>query len=124
MAEGIAKQYLQDCKIHSAGTKPEPVNEKAISSMKKINIDISKSYSKKIDLEKIDQYDLVVTLCGEANANCPNLTTSSKHIHWDIADPGIFLGTDVEIEFYFLEIRNIIEDKIKQLQINIDKGLI
>ena len=48
MAEGIAKKYLNNVQIESAGTNPESVNPNAIYTMKEINIDISKNHSKKI----------------------------------------------------------------------------
>ena len=41
MAERIAKKYLNNVQIESAGTNPESVNPNAIHTMKEINIDIS-----------------------------------------------------------------------------------
>ena len=46
MAEGLAKKHLQNFKIYSAGTKPDPINQNAILAMNNIKIDISKNYSK------------------------------------------------------------------------------
>ena len=86
MAEGFGNKFLKNYQISSAGTIPEKVNPNAISSMKEIGIDISTNKSKKIDTCKLEKFDLVVTLCGDARDNCPIINTN-KHIHWDIPDP-------------------------------------
>ena len=120
MAEGIAKKYLHNVQIESAGTNPESVNPNAIYTMKEINIDISKNHSKKINDDELLKYDLVITLCGDARDKCP-LVIAKKHIHWPIPDPAKFNGNDKEKKIKFSEVRNIIESKIKQLKNTVSK---
>ena len=60
MAEGIASKNLKNYLITSAGTLPQPVNPNAINSMKEIGIDISKNQSKKIDMDKLEIFDLLI----------------------------------------------------------------
>jgi len=122
MAEGLAKKYFQNYKIYSAGTKPDPINQNAISVMNSINIDISNNYSKKIDTKKLNYYDIIITLCGDAKENCPIISPNVKHIHWGIEDPAKFSGTNDEVVQKFSEIRDIIFDKIKLLQISLEKN--
>ena len=62
MAEGIARKYLKEHLISSAGTLPEPVNPNAIKSMEEIGIDISNNQSKKIDSDMLNNFDLVILL--------------------------------------------------------------
>jgi len=124
MAEGLAKNYFQDYKIYSAGIKPDPINQNAITVMKNINIDISQNYSKKINIEDLNKYNLIITLCGDAKDNCPIFQSDTKHIHWEIEDPAKFLGTDDEKLEKFSKIRDIIFKKIKLLKINLKKDLI
>ena len=121
MAEGLAKKYLKNSKIYSAGTLPDPINQNAISAMNSINIDISNNYSKKIDTKKLDQYDIIITLCEDAKDNCPIINSNVKHIHWGIEDPAKFSGSNDEVIRKFSEIRDIILEKIKLLQISLEK---
>ena len=120
IAEGLAMKYLNNYIIDSAGINPEPVNPNAIKTMKNINIDISKQKSKKINMKNLDNYNLVVTLCGDAKDHCPTLHSKTSHIHWAIEDPAKFNGTDKEILRKFSEIKDMILEKIKLLKIDLN----
>ena len=120
MADGIANKYLKDHLITSAGTLPEPVNPNAINALNKIGIDISNNKSKKIDINKLNDFDLVITLCGDAKDKCP-VINSNKHIHWDIPDPAKFQGSEDQIRIEFSRIRDIIYDYIILLKEQLNK---
>tara|TARA_Y100000590_G_scaffold319938_1_gene362134 strand:- start:130 stop:498 length:369 start_codon:yes stop_codon:yes gene_type:complete len=115
MAEGFAKNYLQNYHIESGGTNPEKVNPYAIKVMNNIGIDISSHKSKKINDNDYDNFDLIVTLCGDAKDKCPIIGTD-KHIHWGIEDPAKYKGNDKELIKKYSNIRDIIIDKIKLLK--------
>ena len=121
MADGIANKYLKDHLITSAGTNPELVNSNAIISMNGIGIDISNNKSKKIDLDQLNDFDLVITLCGDAKDKCP-VINSNKQIHWDIPDPAKFKGSKDQIRSEFSRIRDIIYDYIILLKDQLNKG--
>jgi len=120
MADGIANEYLKDHLITSAGTLPEPVNPNAINALNEIGIDISNNKSKKIDIDKLNDFDLVITLCGDAKDKCP-VINSNKHIHWDIPDPAKFKGSEDQIRSEFSRIRDIIYDYIILLKEQLNK---
>ena len=120
MADGIANKYLKDHLITSAGTLPEPVNPNAINALNEISIDISNNKSKKIDINKLNDFDLVITLCGDAKDKCP-VINSNKHIHWDIPDPAKFQGSEDQIRIEFSRIRDIIYDYIILLKEQLNK---
>jgi len=120
MADGIANEYLKDHLITSAGTLPEPVNPNAINALNEIGIDISNNKSKKIDIDKLNDFDLVITLCGDAKDKCP-VINSNKHIHWDISDPAKFQGNKDQIRSEFSRIRDIIYDNIILLKEQLNK---
>ena len=120
MAEGLSRKYLSDFKIDSAGTKPKSININAIESMKKIGIDISNQRSKKINESQLINYDLVITLCGDAKNKCPILNIS-KHIHWNISDPEKFIGRKTEIASEFSRVRDAILSHIKLLKTELKK---
>src|SRR5699024_6046729 len=72
MAEEWAKKYLSDkWKVYSAGIEAHGLNEKAIKVMEEADVDISKQTSNIVDLDILNQTDLVVTLCGDADDKCP-----------------------------------------------------
>ena len=115
MAEGIARKYLKEHLISSAGTLPEPVNPNAIKSMEEIGIDISNNQSKKIDSDMLNNFDLVITLCGDAKDKCPVITLG-EHIHWDISDPAKFIGSFKEVRLKYSKVRDIIYNNIQLLK--------
>ena len=123
IAEGIAQNIFDsNYYIESAGIDKDGVNPNAIQTLKEIEIDISDYKSKTIDLNQLNQFDLIITLCGDAKDKCPILEDSVKHIHWDLKDPAKFQGTDLEIIAYFRNTRDLIVAKIKELKNNLEKG--
>ena len=120
MSEGLAKKYLKNYTIFSAGTNPEKLNTNAIITMKDINIDISKNISKKVEIEQLSKYNYVITLCGDAMDQCINLSElNNTHIHWNIYDPAKFDGTSACASEY-TNVRNMIYEKIKSFKVELD----
>jgi len=116
IAEGLAKKYLNNCTIESAGTKPETVNPFAIEVMREIDIDLSNHYSKLITDEQMKSFDIVITLCGDAKDKCLNINSLVKeHFHWDIIDPAKANGSNEEKLKIYKSVRNLLENKIKDL---------
>ncbi|MCT2597107.1 arsenate reductase (thioredoxin) [Staphylococcus warneri] len=88
MAEGWGKKILgEDWNVYSAGIETHGVNPKAIEAMKEVDIDISNHTSDLIDSDILEQSDLVVTLCSDADDNCPILPSNVKKEHWGFDDP-------------------------------------
>ena len=113
MADGLAKEYLPDFQIKSAGTKPTPVHPIAIKVMEEIKIDISNNKSKIYLDEDINNADLIITLCGGAMEACiVDYRMNNKHIHWDIDDPALAKGNNDILLNVFRETRDIIKQKI------------
>ena len=113
MAEGFAKQILsKNFHIESAGTEAHGLNPYTVKTMNEIGIDISHHKSKKINNNEIEQFDLVITLCGDAKDKCPILNVT-KHIHWDIPDPANFKGNKLDTQKKYSEVRELILNKIK-----------
>ncbi|WP_433977830.1 arsenate reductase (thioredoxin) [Staphylococcus aureus] len=84
MAEGWG---VEDWNVYSAGIETHGVNPKAIEAMKEVDIDISNHTSDLIDNNILKQSDLVVTLCSNADDNCPILPPNVKKEHWGFEDP-------------------------------------
>ena len=116
MAEGFAREYGKGIiEAHSAGLTPAGVNPRAIAVMRKIGIDISSQKSKAIDEKLLKQMDVVVTLCGHAEALCPMTPPEIRKIHMPVDDPVGTIGTEEEIMSAFRRARDEIQERITSL---------
>ena len=72
MAEGFGKA-LKSHKFNffSAGTKTHGLNPRAIKVMSELGVDISSHESKTTDQIKDNVMDFVITVCADAQENCP-----------------------------------------------------
>ena len=72
MAEGFARQLLSDrFEILSGGLEPSSLHPLAVRVMAEAGVDISRQYSKPIDVDRLRTADMAVTLCGDAEERCP-----------------------------------------------------
>ncbi|MCP4178161.1 MAG: arsenate reductase ArsC [bacterium] len=88
MAEGWTR-YLKNDIIQpfSAGIEKHGLNPNAVEVMIESGVDISNQTSKLVsELDDID-FDYVVTVCGDANENCPIYPIKTKIIHVGFNDP-------------------------------------
>lgn len=98
MAEGYVNAKLKDgYQASSAGLNPERVSRKAISVMKEIGIDISEHRSKSVEEFYGKEFDYVVTLCDEAEDECPHFLNGKDYIHKGFKDPCTQRGTEEEL---------------------------
>ncbi|HHU6750321.1 TPA: arsenate reductase (thioredoxin) [Staphylococcus pseudintermedius] len=108
MAEGWGKYILgDDWHVYSAGIETHGVNPQAIKAMEEVDIDIAHHTSDLIDPQIIKQADLVVTLCSDADQNCPTLPQHVKKEHWGFDDPAGKAWSD------FQRVRDEIGERIK-----------
>jgi len=116
MAEGWAR-YLGNNKIEalSAGIEAHGKNPRAIAVMAEAGIDISAQESSMISPAMLERADMVVTVCGHANENCPVLPPGLKKLHWPLDDPARATGTDEEVMKVFRATRDEIHDRVANL---------
>ena len=88
MAEGWARRLKGDLiEPYSAGIEKHGLNPHAVKVMAEAGVDISKHCSKTpADLGPL-QFDYVVTVCGEANEQCPIFSGKAKVMHVGFDDP-------------------------------------
>lgn len=111
MAEGWGREILgKEWNVYSAGIETHGVNPKAIEAMKEVNIDISNHTSDMIDSNILKQSDLVVTLCSDADDNCPVIPPNVKKEHWGFDDPAGKTWSE------FQRVRDEIGDTIKRFK--------
>jgi len=117
MAETFLRKYGEDkYEAHSAGLDPKGINPYTKRVMEEIGMSLEGQRSKGIEeyLAKVN-FQYFFTVCGYADQNCPRafLMSASKHYHWDFEDPAAFAGTDKETMMKFREVRDQIEQKIR-----------
>lgn len=117
MAEGILQTLHPDWQVCSAGILPaKEVHPLVVKVMAEIGIDIAKHYPKHVEIYVNDQWDLVLTVCGGANENCPIFKEQvAERIHIGFDDPDDFIGTEDQIINEFRRVRNEIYQKMKAL---------
>lgn len=117
MAEGWAK-YFHGTKFnfYSAGTEKHGLNMRAVKVMKESGVDISHHFSKTLDDLKDVKFDLVVTVCGHANENCPVFFGAPRIVHVGFDDPPKLakdLVDEEEILFHYRRVRDEIKKYIE-----------
>ena len=111
----MQKKYLgKDWEVRSAGIEAHGMNPKAVKAMAEVGIDISEQKSETIDLDYLNQADLVVTLCSDADERCPVTPPEVKRVHWGFDDPAKATGTDEEVWQVFRRVRDEIGERIKR----------
>lgn len=95
MAEGLLRNDAGDkFEMFSAGVEPTQVRPEAIEAMREIGIDISAQRSKSVDEFRDQQFDYVITVCDNANQQCPMFPGKAERIHWSIDDPAAVKGDE------------------------------
>ncbi len=119
MAEGFAKKYWgHEFTIYSAGTKKHGMNERAMSVMKEVGVDLIGHFSKTTDELSSTQFDYVVTVCDSAKENCPYFP-GVKIIHHSFQDPPALtrdMTDEAEVLAVYRRVRDEIEDFIKNIK--------
>ena len=93
MAEGLLREMGGDgVEAASAGVAPTQVRAEAIEAMKEIGIDISDHRSKSSDEFANQPFDYVITVCDNAQQQCPTFPGATRRIHWPLEDPATVTG--------------------------------
>ena len=88
MAEGWGRQLLGDrIESYSAGIEAHGMNANAIRVMEEAGVDISGQSSKLVSTLADVPFDLVVTVCGHADENCPAFLGKARVVHVGFDDP-------------------------------------
>jgi arsenate reductase (thioredoxin) len=107
MAEGLINHDLKgEVQAFSAGVRATRVNPRAIQVMAEIGIDISRQRSKSMDEFMDDRFDLAITLCDQAQRECPMFLAADRLIHMGFPDPAKATGTEAEIMDEFRKVRD------------------
>lgn len=118
MAEGFIRYRLGDLiEVESAGLTPHGMNQTAIKVMAEVGIDISSHHSKHLNQFISQSWDLIITVCGNADDACPMFPHSAEKVHIGFDDPPKATGTEEEILSVYRRVRDEIDSTlIKYLQ--------
>ena len=111
MAEGILRNSASELiEVASAGSNPSGyVHPKAITVLDEIGIDISSHTSKHMN-DFLDQdIHTVITVCGNADQECPTYPGQFHRHHWGFEDPAHAEGSEDEVMEVFRKVRNEIK---------------
>lgn len=118
MAEALLNKHCGNYfEAKSAGLEPGTLNPLAVAAMEEIGIDISRNQPQSVfDVFKSGQlFTYAITVCDETSAErCPVVPGVTRRLHWGFPDPSGFTGTWEERFQKTREVRNLIEERIKE----------
>lgn len=110
LAEGYLRHFAGDkAQIYSAGIETHGVSPKAIQVMAEDHIDISKHTSNNVDEYINIPFDYIITVCDNANENCPYFPGTAKRFHYNFPDPAKAKGSSEEVMDEFRRVRDMIK---------------
>jgi arsenate reductase (thioredoxin) len=119
MAEGLARHFRGDLlEASSAGTAPQILNPNAVRVMKELGIDISHHVAKSVVDLGDERFDLVITVCGDAQENCPVWPGRGITVHQGFDDPPRLArgaATEEEALGHYRRVRDEIREYIMTL---------
>ncbi len=125
MAEGWARKLRnKDLEAFSAGTAAQGVNPLAVKVMAEAGVDISGQRSKNLDELSGREFDLLVTVCDQANESCPFFPGAAKRIHAAFPDPPRLARdarSEAEALVHYRRVRDQIRDFVAGMPAELDK---
>jgi len=116
MAEGWTRRLGGDrIEVQSAGIEAHGKNPRAIKIMQEAGIDISGQESTIVNDDMLNLADIVVTVCGHADEQCPVLPPGVKKVHWPLTDPAKANGSEAGIMNEFRATRDEVEHRVRKL---------
>jgi len=115
MAEAFLQKYAGDrFEVYSAGLEPKEVHPYTKKVMEEIGIDISDQRAKGLNqfLGKV-HFGYLITVCSKAEEQCPTFPAVGARLFWPFEDPVTFEGSEEEKLNKFREVRDQIDERIK-----------
>jgi len=115
MAEALVRKRHPDWEAHSAGVRPAP-HVHPLARRALLELGIRHDGVTKRASEFLNQpFDLVVTVCDEANEACPVWPGAGARKHQSFRDPAAATGTEEERLRVFREVRDAIARSLPDL---------
>ena len=108
--------------VESAGIEAHGKNPRAIAAMNEKGVDISGQESTIVTDGMLERADVVVTVCGHADEQCPVLPDGVKKMHWPLEDPAKAAGSEEEIMAAFRATRREVKRRVGSLLTLLEEG--
>ena len=116
MAEGFFNDfYGENYDVYSAGSDPREIDFMSVQIMDEIGIDISMQTSNSLKDYNGQEFDYVITLCGNPYKACPFFIGGKKYFKKAFTDITKFKGTEKEKIEFLRDIRDEIGDWVQDL---------
>ena len=117
MAEGIGNSFgLEKFLFSSAGIAPRPIDPRTKVFMTEKGIDITEQTSKYVNqILDLDNYQVIVSLCKEAEEAFPPPPTKTVRIRWHVDNPSRLKGTEEEIQAAYEKTFQYLDSQIRDL---------
>ena len=113
MADGIVNHdFSGKITAVSAGTDPHGLNPRAVQVMHEIGIDISQNSSNHLNRYAGQSFDYVISLCGDADEQCPAFFGGVKRLHMPFDDPPRATGSDQQVLAVYRRVRDEIRAQL------------
>jgi len=115
IAEAFLRKYAGDhYDAFSAGLEPKGIHPYTVQVMREIGIDLRGHTSKHLSqfLGKTS-FAYVITVCDQAEKNCPYFPGAGVRLHWSFEDPAAFNGTPEAMLAKFREVRDQINAQLR-----------
>ena len=102
---------------HSAGSFPTgEVHPKSLETLARYDVEIKDPRSKSWDEFADTRFDLVITVCDQAEGEtCPIFPGSPNKLHWSTPDPAKTEGSEDDIQRSFNEAFLMLKDRVEGL---------
>ncbi|HKP52569.1 MAG TPA: arsenate reductase ArsC [Chloroflexia bacterium] len=116
MAEGWLRHLGGErFEAHSAGTEETLVRPFAIRAMSEVGVDISGQKSKTLERYIQQPWDVIITVCDQANESCPLFPGGKQRLHWSLPDPSKATGSEEEQLAAYRQVRDTLRERIEGL---------
>lgn len=91
----------------------------AVEVMNEVGIDLTDHTPKHVDRYAEQKWDYVITVCGDADANCPTFAGEVKNrLHIGFEDPSTAVGTSDFVAREFHRVRDEIKARFYEFYLN------
>jgi arsenate reductase len=114
MAEALLRHWAGNrFEVYSAGLSPRGIHPLTLQVLEEISVDTLPLRSKGVE-ELIDKvhFDVVITVCSNAEEHCPFFPGKVLRMHWPCEDPAAVKGSLTLRLFAFRQARDQLETAI------------
>ena len=100
--------------VSSAGIEAHGLNPDAVLVMAEAGVDISRQESTSVEEYLSEEFDYVITVCSDAEKNCPVFPAATRLIHRGLDDPPLLAEFETDREKALSHYRRV-RDEIRSL---------